>query len=206
MTKRTRIGIALVIGSAVAVLLMAADVQLRYADKIFSLSTSPQPADDLNRYAIVLGASVRSDGTPSPALEDRLDAAVWLYEGKKVGKLFLTGDDGAYHADEIRVMKPYVLSKGVPESDVVIDGKGYRTYESCKHAKEQGVTPAIIVTNRFHLGRALYLCNRMGVDALGVANDRPYTDTAFFWARDLAASVKAWWDVNILAPRPPVAS
>lgn len=198
--------VALTVGGVLcaAVFAMIADVQLRYIDKIFSLDTSPWPQRDSSHFGIVLGASVRSDGTPSPALQDRLDTAAWLHDHGFVGKILLTGDDGAYHANEIDVMKSYVVTQHVPETEILTDGKGYRTYESCKHAKEQGITPAIIVTNRFHLGRALYLCNRMGVDALGVADDRDYTDITFFWARDLLASVKAWWDINVWPPKPPV--
>lgn len=188
----------------IALLAMLADVQLRYASKI-------RDAADISRIAhadaaIVLGASINRDGTPSDALRDRLNEGIALYDAKLVDRVFVTGDDGEYHADEIDVMKPFLLQHGIPEDKLAIDGKGFRTYESCKHAVEAGIKTAIVVTQRFHMGRALYLCNRMGIDAAGVTSDlSSYDKNAIFWARDFLASVKAWWDVNVLAPASPVA-
>ena len=181
--------------------LVVADVQLRYAA---SIGDRPEflPGGDT---ALILGASIKSDGTPSDALRDRLDTGIALYRAGRVKRIRLTGDDGRYHTDEIDVMKPYVLAQGVPEADVTTDGQGYRTYESCKNSGRDGLKSIVVVTQRFHLGRALYLCNTFGLDAAGVAADkRTYSDIIYFWARDLAASLKAWWDVNVWAPKPPV--
>lgn len=183
-----------------SVVLVLGDVQLRFADKIADAAHLPE-----SEVIMVLGASVKSDGTPSDALADRLQTGLELYQSGKIKKILLTGDDGAYHADEIAVMRPYLIGLGVAAADIKEDGHGYRTYESCKNAAQTGIKKMTVVTQRFHLGRALYLCNRMGIDTYGVAADkRHYTDIVFFWARDLAASVLAWWDVNVWAPRPPV--
>jgi len=91
-------------------------------------------ADDLNPapIAIVLGASVKLDGSPSDALSDRILTATELYQAGKVEKILMTGDDGAFHADEVDAMARTAREAGVPERDILIDGHGYRTYESCK--------------------------------------------------------------------------
>lgn len=190
----------IVIGTAIPMSILI--VQLKYADRIkTSLDETP------NRpVAIVLGASVKKDGTPSAALEDRILTAVDLYKAGKVDSLLMTGDDGRFHINEIQTMVRVAREAGVPDSVIRTDGHGYRTYESCKRAHDVfGVTEAVVVTQRFHLGRALYLCNRLGVDAVGLAADRrTYDLAASFWLRDLAASVKAFVDVNLVAPKPPV--
>jgi len=181
--------------------LALADVQLRYLDRII---------DDPNRLpatevTMVLGASVKNDGSPSDALADRLQTGLELYQIGKAKRILLTGDDGAFHADEIAVMRPYLIGLGVAPADITADGHGYRTYESCKNAARSGIKKLTIVTQRFHLSRALYLCNRMGIDSYGVAADkRSYENIAYFWLRDLASSLKAWWDINLIAPKPPV--
>ncbi len=177
-------------------------VQFQYAGRI---KTS---VDDAAKrpVAIVLGASVKKDGTPSAALEDRILTAAELYKAGKVDSLLMTGDDGRFHINEIQTMVRVAREAGVPSKAIQTDGQGYRTYESCKRAREVfGVTQAIVVTQRFHLGRALYLCNRLGVDAIGLAADRrTYDLAASFWLRDLASSVKAFADVNLVTPKPPV--
>ncbi len=196
----------LIIGTIfLALTFMLADVQFRYASRIVDGSTFDASRSTLHASAaIVLGASVNRDGTPSDALRDRLNEGVALYDAKAVDRIFVTGDDGDYHADEIDVMKSFLIQRGIPADKLAIDGKGFRTYESCKHAAEAGIKTAIVVTQRFHMGRALYLCNRMGVDATGVTSDlSSYDKNWLFWARDLLASVEAWWDVNVMAPKPP---
>ena len=148
--------------------------------------------------AIVLGASVNGNGTPSDALRDRLLVGEDLYRKKKVEKILLTGDDGGFHQDEITVMHKFLTDRGVPETAILIDGQGYRTYESCRRAKsELHVDKAIVVTQRFHMARALYLCNALGVESIGVTSDlQAYQKSWFFWLRDLAASLKAFWEIN----------
>lgn len=157
-------------------------------------------------YAIVLGASVKQDGTPSDALYDRVITGVELYKDNIVEKLLMTGDDGKFHANEVATMKRIAVEEGIPEEDVLVDGQGYRTYESCKRAKQVfNITDAVVVTQRFHLGRAVYLCSSFGIQTFGAPADRQsYQRITYFWARDLTASFKAWWDINIQEPKPPV--
>jgi vancomycin permeability regulator SanA len=137
---------------------------------------------------------------------DRIKTGALLYNAKKASKILITGDDGQMRSNEVAAMKKAVLDLGVKEQDVVIDGQGYRTYESCKRAKEvYKIDDMIVVTQRFHLGRALYLCNTFGVDAIGVSSDlQSYQNIVRHWVRDLLASNKAWYDINIEAPRSPV--
>lgn len=156
--------------------------------------------------AIVLGASVKQDGTPSDALMDRIVTGVNLYKAGKVQKLLMTGDDGAVHIDEVGAMKRTAIELGMPAEDVLTDGHGYRTYESCKRAATlYGVDKAFIITQRFHLARSIFLCKHLGVEeSIGVVADRqPYRDIVFFMTREAFASVKAGIDIYIHAPKAP---
>jgi vancomycin permeability regulator SanA len=182
--------------------LIIAHVQLSHIDditeKTFAAPTAP--------VAIVLGASVKEDGTASDALVDRVATAVDLYHQGKVQRLLMTGDDGKFHTDEVAAMQRLAVEAGVPARDVQVDGHGYRTYESCKRAAEVfHIQQAILVTQRFHLGRALYLCENFQIHSHGVSADRQhYRRILYFWGRDLLSSAKAWWDINVWPPKPPV--
>ncbi len=156
--------------------------------------------------ALVLGASVKQDGTASDALRDRVLTGVDVYKQGKASQLLMTGDDGAFHVNEVATMKRIAIEQGVPESAILVDGHGYRTYESCKRAVQVlHMQRAIIVTQRFHLSRALYLCSAFGMDTQGIAADRQtYRRILLFTVRDLLATFKAWWDIHIFSPTPPV--
>lgn len=185
-----------------AILAIIGIVQFSHLDAIHTNMTAVEPAP----VAIVLGASVRPDGTASDALYDRVMTGVELYHADKADRLIMTGDDGRFHVDEVAVMKQLAIDQGVPEADVQIDDHGYRTYESCKRAVTVfDVRDAVIVTQRFHLARALYLCDAFDMEVQGLTADKTqYRDISQFWIRDLLASVKAWWDVHVMEPEPPV--
>lgn len=171
------------------------NVQTKHLDDIV---TSTSELTSTAPYAILLGASIKADGTPSDALQDRLTVGVELYKSQKVEKLLVTGDDGGNRSNEVEAMKKYLLEQGVPEEAIMVDGQGYRTYESCKRAHDEfKIEKAVVVTQRFHMGRALYLCDALGVESAGVTSDlQPYVRSTFFWTRDLVASVLAFWDIN----------
>ena len=122
---------------------------------------------------MVLGASVNSDGTPSPMLKDRLDTAIDLYRSGAAPKLLLSGDNGQVVYNEVQGMKNYATEAGVPEEDIFLDHAGFSTYESVYRAKYIfKVESLIVVTQTYHLYRALYGCERMGMTALGAASDQ----------------------------------
>ena len=170
-------------------------------NKIYTVEQVP-PAPVI----MILGASLKSDGTPSDALEDRLIRGKELFVQQKAPKILVTGDDGENHSDEVSVMKQYLVDQGIPDAAIQTDEHGYRTYESCKRAKEEfGYDQAILVTQRFHLLRALYICNSLGVHSNGVTSDlRDYKSITQLTIRDWLASFKAWFDINIWRPKPPV--
>ncbi len=197
------IGLSVVFLTAVFLFILISTTYVRWVHR--SLITQPAEAPQ-SQAIMILGASIKSNGQPSDALKDRLDTGIDLYKNNKAPLILLTGDDGRNRADEITVMKNYVLNAGVPENAIFTDGQGYRTYESCTRAnKTFHINQAIIVTQKFHLPRALYLCHRLGLDSVGVSADlHTYKDIRWFTVRDWLASFKAWLDINIKTPKPPV--
>ena len=137
--------------------------------------------------AIVFGAGITADGRPMPALADRVWTAVELYNAGKVEKLLMTGDNRFVDYNEPQAMKEYALARGVSDEDIVLDYAGRRTYDSCYRARHIfGVREAVLITQHFHLDRALYICDKLGIDAVGVAADRrPYAAIRYWWWREL---------------------
>lgn len=154
---------------------------------------SVESVPDAYPVAIVLGARVGTDGVPSNTLYDRVLTGTELYKAGKTRKLLLSGGN-----DEPAVMKRLALDLGVPEIDLVIDGLGTRTYESCSRAKRVfEIEKAIVVTQDYHLSRSLYLCQSFGIDAIGVdAKRRDYDGEKFLWLREYFSRVLAWYDIN----------
>ncbi len=152
---------------------------------------------------VVLGASVLSDGSPSNMLSDRLRGAVELYKKGIAPKIIVSGDCSVERDyDEPTVMKNYCISHGVPANDVVIDGKGYSTYESMHNVvNEMGYKSIIVVTQQYHTYRAVYTARQMGADADGFATN--YRDYMFFPQlmrdfREYAARVKDFFKVKFI--------
>jgi vancomycin permeability regulator SanA len=148
--------------------------------------------------AIVLGASVHRKGTPSDMLRDRLDTALELYRAGKVQKLLLTGDHGRRGYDEVTVMRKHVLKGGARPEDVFVDHAGFTTYESMARARAvYGIDSAIVVTQAFHLPRAVYLARGLGIPAIGVEADRHrYRTNVQLAVREAFARVKAFFDLH----------
>src|SRR5215208_2084642 len=161
------------------------------------------PARDV---AIVYGAEVKRDGTPSVVLRDRVETAVALYKDGRVKKLLMSGDNRFVDYNEPEAMHQYALTLGIPDSDIVLDFAGRRTYDTCYRAKEIfGVNSAILVTQGFHLPRALFLCKTFGMDVVGIEAENYYylKRLRLFWnARELLASVQSVWDVYFFKPLP----
>ncbi len=176
----------------IAVIIVNLRVRSYSTERIFS--SQNVPAD--GRVAIVLGARVEDDGTPSNTLNDRVLTGVELYKTGKAPKLLLSGGN-----TEPATMRKLALELGVPESDLIVDDLGTRTYESCVRAKTVfGIDRAIVVTQDYHLARSLYLCENLGIDAVGVdAKRREYLGERYAWVREYLSRVKAWKDINLWA-------
>ena len=125
------------------------------------------------QVALVLGAQVKPDGTPSAMLADRIAAAVDLHRAGRVEKLLLSGDHGRVGYDEVGTMREALLRRGVPAEDLFTDHAGFDTWDSAQRARRVfGARSAIVVTQRFHLSRALFAARRAGLDATGHPADR----------------------------------
>ena len=138
---------------------------------------------------LVLGCGVRPDGTPSLMLQDRLEMGLTLYEAGAAPKLLMSGDHSRAEYDEVNAMKDYVVERGVPSEDVFLDHAGFSTYE--RHVPRPGCVPGqedLIVSQRYHLYRAIYDARALGLDAYGVAaEDIAYTGQLFREAREILA-------------------
>jgi SanA protein len=187
----------------IAVLLGAAaivtHVQSRYNRLISEVETAPETP-----VAVVFGAGIRPGGRLSPVLRDRMDAAIALYETGRVRKILVSGDNSSANYNEPGAMYDYAVTQGVPAEDVIRDYAGRRTYDTCYRAAHIfGVERATLVTQRFHLPRALFTCRNLGVDAVGVAADRyVYRANDYYRFRDAVATLRAFADVMVLRPTP----
>lgn len=155
------------------------------------------------RVAIVLGAKV-TGGMLSPMLLDRVATGVALYQMGKVDKLLLSGDHGRTDYDEVNAMLAYALEQGVPEEDVFTDHAGFSTYETMYRARDVfKVTDALVVTQGFHLPRAVYTARSLGLEATGVEADlRPYFNERRFALREWPARMKAFFQLHLTKPEP----
>ncbi len=156
--------------------------------------------------ALVLGAGLNRDGTPGVVLRDRVRTAAELYFNGTVTKLLMSGDNSTEYYDEPGAMREYALSLGIPDEDIILDFAGRRTYDSCYRAREIfQLDQLIIVTQAYHLPRALFLCNAFGIKSDGVpADEANYhrSSYTFWWVREVLASAYAYWDVLIARPAP----
>ncbi|MFZ4400028.1 MAG: SanA/YdcF family protein [Bacteroidales bacterium] len=143
--------------------------------------------------AIVLGAHVSESGYLSNFLQDRLDVAIELYKNKKIKRFLLSGDHGRSNYDEVNSMKHYLLNQGIDSNDVFLDHAGFDTYSSIVRAKEVfGVNKTIIVSQEFHLPRAVFIARSKGLDAFGMkADKRIYSSIKHSRIREIFANIKA---------------
>ena len=196
-----RIVLTLVIGAVLVFGLSRLFTELYSNSRLYLPGNAPS-----SRVAIVFGAGLSRDGTPSPVLKDRVTTAADLYFTGKVQKLLMSGDNRYLNYNEPGAMLDYALELGVPRQDIVLDYAGRRTYDTCYRARAIfGVTDAIMVTQRFHLPRAVFTCNFLGIKGVGVIADlRPYNSRSLsYWnVREVGATVVALWDVWISRPLP----
>jgi SanA protein len=154
--------------------------------------------------ALVLGAGVGEDGTPSSVLEDRLDASLALYREGRVQKIIVSGDHHTSAYDEPNAMRAWLEARGVPASAIFMDHAGVDTYSSVWRARHVfGASRVVVVTQQFHLPRALFVARSLGMEAEGAAADRRlYRGAAWFQVREVLSRTKAFVDVTAgRAPR-----
>lgn len=199
---------------------IAASLALFLAGATLLILGLPMAASDLNArahtytvaevpqapVAIVFGASLNHDGTPGAVLRDRVHTAADLYFAGKVEKLLLSGDNRTMDYNEPAAMQEYALELGIPADDIVLDYAGLRTYDTCYRAGAIfGVRDAILVTQAYHLPRALVTCRGLGIDSSGVIADRREYNPASFtrWRiREVPATLVAFLDVFLIRPLP----
>ena len=135
---------------------------------------SVDDAKDINADCIiVLGAGVKPTGKPSWMLEDRIIVGEQLYNVNAAPKLLMSGDHGRENYDEVNTMKDYAINDGIPSDDIFMDHAGFSTYDSMYRAKEIfGVKKIVIVSQKYHLTRALYIAKKLGIEAYGVSADK----------------------------------
>ncbi len=210
MTKENRLtrkrimlvlgGLALV--AAAVIVILNAVVVGAAAPYIHAIgdTDSETPAD----CVLVPGAMVYSDDRLSFILQDRVDYAIQLYEEGQAKRLLFSGDHGQTDYDEVNAMKDYAVAQGVPEDDIFLDHAGFSTYESLYRARDVfEVKSVIIVTQQFHLSRAVYVARELGLEASGVnSNPRRYGNETKDALRESLARVKDFFYVNLFHPLP----
>lgn len=151
---------------------------------------------------LILGAGIWGD-KPSPMLQDRLDEGVKLYKEGIASKIIMSGDHGREEYDEVNIMKEYAINKGVPSEDIFMDHAGFSTYESIYRAKEIfDADNIVIVTQEYHLYRALYIAEKLDINAYGVNSDpRKYSGQTFRELREILARNKDFINC-IIKPKP----
>lgn len=175
-----------------AALLLAADLLVIASAKKRIVSEEEAAALGDVDCILVLGCGVYEDGRPSDMLRDRLTVAFGLCENGVSPKLLMSGDHGTVYYDEVNVMKREALAAGIPAEDVFMDHAGFSTYESIYRAKAVfGAEKVVIVTQRYHLYRALFVARALGLEAYGVSADlNSYYGQAYREGREILARVK----------------
>lgn len=196
-----RLFILFILITAAALFIPRLITSLYAAPRLYTVETVPT-----GRVALVFGAGLRRDGTPSPVLRDRVRTAANLYFAGKVEKLLMSGDNRFEYYNEPEAMRQYARDLGVPDEDIVLDYAGRRTYDTCYRALYIfALQEATLVTQSFHLPRALFTCNQLGVSAVGVSADTgSYNRRSYiYWnIRELAATLTALWEVMVTRPYP----
>lgn len=157
--------------------------------------------------AIIFGAGLSADGTPSPMLADRVESAVKLYQSDRIHKLLMTGDNSTISYNEVLAMEQYAHDRGVAIEDITLDYAGFSTYESCYRAhKIFDVHQAVVITQNYHLPRAVYTCRRLGVKAVGLGtSDREVYGLRGmipYLLREMLANTKALFEIHFTRPHP----
>ena len=155
---------------AVVIFTVGINAYVRLSTKNRILDTDDAKELEKVDCIIVLGASVKNGDTPSLMLSDRLDRAIEAYKAGVAPKIIMSGDHGSKYYNEVQVMKDYAIARGVPSEDIFMDHAGFSTYDTMYRAKEIfGAKKVVIITQRYHLYRSIYVAERLGMDAYGMA-------------------------------------
>lgn len=201
LKKIVRFGLLILFIGIISIILINAHVKKRGKSRLISSEEATQQ-EDID-CILVLGCLVKPDGNPSLMLEDRLERGMELYYAGASSKMIMSGDHGQTDYDEVNSMKQYAIDKGIPSEDVFMDHAGFSTYESVYRAKEIfGADKIVIVSQEYHLYRALYIAEKLGVEAYGVAaEDVVYAGQNIRDFREVLARVKDAITV-IFKPKP----
>lgn len=188
MSRYVRIGIVVILVGALCMLLVPITMRIVVSPFLFTSDSSlPQ-----TEVAIVLGASVEGN-EPSPIYAARANAAIQLFEDGKVSKILVTGDNATTNYDEVNPVQHYLLAAGIPPQDIFLDHAGFDTYSSMYRAKVIfDATSAVVVTQDFHLPRAVFIARSLGLNAYGYDAGQ---GSIWDYMREIPASVKALWDL-----------
>ena len=186
---------------AVCIFSLSAAIVSKTEERIISADEAALLADI--DCIIVLGCGVRADGTPSDMLADRVAVGISLYKSGASDRLLMSGDHGREGYDEVNVMKSLAVDEGIEPDDVFCDHAGFSTYESIYRARDIFLADkVIIVTQRYHLHRALYIAEKLGLDAWGVSADlRSYAGQTVRDVREIAARAKDFF-FSLVEPEP----
>lgn len=172
--KKLRIGILIIVALILVGTGVVLSLNLYVKNSAGKNFLSPEQAYTLKDVdcIIVLGCKVHSNGSPSGMLNDRLTRGVDLYQSNAAPKLLMSGDHGQTEYDEVNTMKQFAMDAGIPSEDIFMDHAGFSTYETIYRAKEIfGADKVIIVTQEYHLYRAVYIAQALGMEAYGVNAD-----------------------------------
>lgn len=197
MKKKAKliIRICLLASISLLILIIVSNVIIRYKSRNFIYKNiTDVPAC---YTVIVLGAKVSAHGTPSNYLHDRLEKAIEVYNNHKALRFLLSGDHGQTTYDEVNAMKNYLLDRGIKTEDIFLDHAGFDTYSTMVRAKNVFlIKDAIIVSQEFHLPRAVYIARSVGLDARGInADNNDYAGLKQLKGREILARVKAFVEV-----------
>lgn len=194
------------ISSILVIVLFTTIISISQYVKVTGMSSIIEAKDAEEVDAIlILGARVFSNGDVSLMLKDRLTVGYELYEQKCSDKIIVSGDHGTKNYDEVNTMKAYLLDRGVPAEDVFMDHAGFSTYESIYRVRDIfQVNKVIIVTQEYHLMRALFIAKQLGLEAYGVASDIHVYNGVMLKSeiREIAARNKDFVLAKFLQPEP----
>ncbi|NDK08089.1 hypothetical protein EOM39_02475 [Candidatus Gracilibacteria bacterium] len=182
----------LVVFSASFVLHINYSVENNYNKQIKTIEEIKQ-----NKVGLVLGAGIKN-GKPSDIYKDRIKTAIKAYENKKIEKILVSGDNGRVKYDELTPAKLYLYENGVKKEDIFLDYAGFDTYDSLYRAKEIfGNNSLTIFTQEFHLKRALYICEGLEINCLGIKTDlQGYLYSNYYQKREILSRFKAFLNIT----------